>query len=163
MVNATVGRSSDVIQRYLTAAFPGTPAMAYPIADVRDVALAHVACLEGGPQVVGKRFPLGEEAIQLIDIATTLKGEFGKYGYRVPTTRLPTFLAWLLSFCDKGVAQVLPELGRRFSMDSSGAREILNIQPRDFKQAAIDQGYSLIKLGIVPNKGVPEEKLQLSL
>ena len=123
MVNATVGRSSDVILRYLTAAFPGTPAMGElhqgcteiarlptrplvaflpvpvlcvsdsPIAgrqrgsvdcrsdvlplhsvalvlDVRDVALAHVACLEGGPEVVGKRFPLGEEAIQLIDIAT---------------------------------------------------------------------------------------------
>ena len=60
----------------------------------------------------------------------------------------------LASYFDSQVKTILPIIGIAWTADNNLSKELLGMtyEERDLKQSIIDMGYSLIEMGIVPDK-----------
>jgi len=109
----------------------GAPPICTGIADVRDVAVAHVRAIEA-PDAAGKRFIISsEKQWSLLDIANALRedGEFANYP--LPTTeRAP--------------------VARKYKYDTTAAKEILFMNFTDEVDTLVDMARALVKLRLLP-------------
>jgi len=141
------------IAKIMNRDIPGIPNMTMPTVDVRDVALAHVRALhtEG---LHGKRIIINKESMTMVALADTLNEEFAKFGYRVQTRRIGYCPLKLVSFFDDQVKTVLPLIGVQLTADNNLSKQLLGLTyaERDLRQSVIDMGYSLIEMGLVPDK-----------
>jgi len=67
---------------------PMLPKIAFPIVDVRDVALAHVVAMENPDETAGKRIILCENSYMTKEYGNILREEFEKKGYKIPKKEL---------------------------------------------------------------------------
>ncbi|CAF0773353.1 unnamed protein product [Brachionus calyciflorus] len=103
--------------------------------DVRDVALAHLKAAFND-DVVGQRNMVvsGNNLFTIKNWVDILKEEFGPRGYRFPEVI---------------VNEEKNKSLKHTFYDNSRMRNVLNIQPTDFKTTIIDMAYSLIQYGLV--------------
>lgn len=120
----SVGTSLQVIQRILRAKDPAMPDIYFPTVDVRDVAAAHVLAL-AKPQTEGKRIVVAAETLSFVDIARAVK--VAAPGRRIVTRQAPGWLIRLIGLFDRGVASIVPQLGRRRDVSNARAHELLGI------------------------------------
>ena len=151
--------SGEVISVLLTGKYPLILNVNCDIVDVRDVAKAHVTCIEKYNKdakerdaVVGERFILLNETLSFEAIATILKEEFGtNYGYTsIPQTMMPDFIVKFGALFVSQLKLVKNMLNKTILYDNTKSKEILGIQYIPVKQSIIDTAHSLIEYGIVP-------------
>lgn len=141
------------IAKIMKRDIPGIPNMTVPTVDVRDVALAHVRALQT-EGLHGKRIIINKESLTMVQLADILDAEFAKFGYRVQTRRIGYCPLKLASFWDDQVKVILPMIGVELTADNNLSKQLLGLTyaDRDLKQSVIEMGYSLIDMGLVPEK-----------
>jgi len=151
VITKSTGTSVSVsfIKQMLAGETPGTVDLNVMVIDVRDVALAHIAALEN-PECNGKRHILvTENNVPFHRICQWINEEFSPQGYKIGTWKIPTFVAWIISFFDSNMGWIYPSLGKNIVLVNERMINVLKIKPRDIKQMVIDTAYSLIEFGVV--------------
>lgn len=142
--------SMEVIKRILERQMPLLPSLYFCCCDVRDVAKAHLQAMVL-QEAVGNRHIIAStvEAKSMQEIALILDKEFGSRGFNVPTKLAPNFMIKLFSLFDKTVRIITPSLGISYKFDNSRMKNVLKIEPFDFKSTVIDMAISLIEKGFI--------------
>ena len=125
--------SNELIRKLLLRAVPGVPQLYLPIVDVRDAAIAHVAALKA-PDAAGKRFILVGDECSYAELAQQLKAA----GYEVPTRVLPNWLVRIFGRFDKGVALIVPRLGKHRNLSNEQARTWLDWRTRPLRDTIVE-------------------------
>jgi dihydroflavonol-4-reductase len=133
--------SAEVFRMVLAGRYPGMPRLSFPVADARDVALAHVAAMENDAPS-GSRYLVLSDSLWMIDVARILREELGERARKVPNRQLPDFLVRLIP----GVRSVLPDLGWRPSYDTSRSRRMLGMEYRPAREVVAAAARSLVEL-----------------
>jgi dihydroflavonol-4-reductase len=141
--------SGEIVRKLMTREFPGCPDLGWAVADVRDVAAAHVAAMTS-PDAAGKRFLLASEHVPMREIAEVLARHFGPRGYKVPTGRVPSFVIKLVALWDETTALAVRELGKRHDVSTERARTLLGWEPRSVESMVVDMAESMIRCGALP-------------
>jgi nucleoside-diphosphate-sugar epimerase len=126
---------------------PGCPPIGYALADVRDVAAAHIAAMDA-PQAAGKRFIVATDHVWLRDIALALDAHLKDKGYKIPTRALPAFVLRLVGMYDKTAKLAVPEINLRMDLSRERATRILNWEPRSPETTVTDMADSFIEFNV---------------
>lgn len=131
--------SVEMVKRLLDKSTPAVAKLNVCIADVRDVALAHLRAMTV-PEAAGKRMLLKStlrmQGIKLLiclksghlictsntwmkDIALILQKEFKPQGYFIPTMVAPNFFVWLNSWIERTYRLVVPRLSRDYRFENT--------------------------------------------
>jgi dihydroflavonol-4-reductase len=151
LLDADVQTSSELVKRLLRRELPGCPQLGFAVVDVRDVAIMHRLAMEI-PDAAGMRFICAGDHYWVQDLARVLAEEFGPYGYRVPTRRLPYWLLWVVGRFDPAVRMTLGYIGRRELVSHERAHNLLGWSPRPLRETLVDMGHSLIEHAVVPKQ-----------
>lgn len=126
----------------------GVPEIYYGIADVRDVALAH---LKAGytPEASGRHIIASGEA-SLLDIATILRRHFGK-GYPFPRKKAPKLLFWLIApLFGFTRAYVSRNVGIAIKLDTSYGKNDLGMTYIPIEQTVKEHFQQILDDGLLP-------------
>ena len=117
------GPSGECMKMFMNNSFPGgyIPLLNFGIVDVREVALAHVRCIERDV-AQGKRFLLSGKALWFREIALILHEKYGHQGYTIPRTEAKRCLVKFASFFNREAAAALMFWGREFHGDNSRSK-----------------------------------------
>jgi dihydroflavonol-4-reductase len=143
-MSADVSASLELVTQPMQAKLPAYPQLTFGIVDVRDVALAHVRAMTE-PRAAGERFLLGGEIVTFAELGEILRQAYP--GRKLPKGELPNWLVRVLANLNPVLKQILPELGKRRAYSNQKARDILGIEPRSAKEAALASTETLMKLG----------------
>ena len=144
--------SGKVVRMLMMSEFPAIPKISFGTVDVREVAQAHVNALKID-EAQGKRFILSNECLWFTEIAEILNKEFGDKGYSVNTSEAKYCLMKFAAIFSTEASASLKYWGVKKLLDSTRSKEILKINYRPAEESFREMGYSLVKMGIVPNKG----------
>lgn len=140
--------SGDLVRLLMSRAVPAVPPLGFGCVDVRDVAAAHIAAMTN-PNAVGQRFLCCDDHVWMHEIADILAERFNPEGWRIPTRRLPTFIAKLAANFNSQLKRARPMLGRERRSDHTKLRDTLGIQLRSLKEMTLSMAESMIAFGVV--------------
>lgn len=136
--------SLQIIQTMLEGHMPAVPDVSFGVADVRDVADAHIRAMTN-PNAAGSRFIVtGDQMMSFYDMAVALKKGLGKEAANVSTKRLPTWVVKVGSHFNTRFKQLAPQVGKRKLISNEKARRVLGLKPRDGAETIVATGQSLI-------------------
>ena len=129
------GQSMTMIQQMLRGELPMVPRMAFPMADVRDVAELHVRAMTHD-DVVGRRLvAAGAEPRGFVRAAEVLNAA----GYEGPSTRVaPSLLLRFMGLFDREARGMSAMLDTHIHADNSVTRDLFDWTPRDFDRTVLD-------------------------
>ncbi|MBZ5737685.1 NAD-dependent epimerase/dehydratase family protein [Nocardioides mangrovi] len=131
LLSANVGSSAGLVIGMLGGRFAEAPRQSFGIADVRDVAEAHVRALEV-PEAAGRRFLLtSPPATSWLGLADTLRERFGELAAQAPTREVDGDPVPVNEF------------------DVSRARAVLGWDPRPSADTIADTVTSLQRVGLL--------------
>ena len=131
VLGASVGSSAGLVIGLLTGQFAEAPRQSFGVADVRDVAEAHVRALEV-PEAVGQRFLLtAPPAISWLGMADILRERLGERASKAPTHEVAGDPVPVNEF------------------DVSKARAVLGWDPRPAGDTIVDTVESLVRFGLL--------------
>lgn len=139
------GTSAILVQRLLNGSIPAAPRIPMTAVDVRDVAAAHVAAMTD-PAAGGKRFPMGERTVFLIEAANMLRQHYPEK--RIPRLQMPDWVVRLYGLFDRDVGDNLGELGYIKTLDSRGAIALLGRPLTPVPEALLATAQSLVAHGL---------------
>jgi nucleoside-diphosphate-sugar epimerase len=146
------GTSAETTVRLLRRRMPAVPNMIFPGVDVRDIAKMHMLAMTSAG-AIGKRFIGVSFDFAAREVAQILSQEFGPLGYRVTTAHLPNWLLRILALFDSSLQAIQVHIGLRPRFDVSPAESVLGMRRWiGVKESCIEQAYSLIANGEVPDK-----------
>lgn len=135
--------------RLMNGEFPMAMRVAFPMVDVRDVAMAHIKCLTTKEKIQGRRFVLVNETQYVLFMANALRNEFLEMGYnKLPTKTAPNFVVKFLRLFDRQLASL--ELDSISIYDNFPSRSVLGIEYTDMSKSVTDAGHSAVFHGLVP-------------
>lgn len=140
--------SGDILLSQLNGSLPRLARFGLPVADVRDVAAAHVAAMES-PKAAGERFIVADAFLTVFDMAKILKRAFPQYARRLPRGEIPDRLARLLRPFVPALKTIGDDLGRVWRVSHAKVERVLGIRPRPAEEAIIAMGEALIRFGLV--------------
>lgn len=138
--------SLEVVRALMNKDFPRAPKLAFPIADVRDVAAIHVAAMTA-PKAGGRRLIAAGNTLSFKEMSDVLRETYPKA--RLPNGELPDWLLRFLARFDDRLITVLADLGIRHEADNAYVCNITQVIPRPAKEAVIATAESLIKQGLI--------------
>jgi nucleoside-diphosphate-sugar epimerase len=141
------GTSAQMVIR-IFGGLPAAPRFNFAVVDVRDVAAAHVTALTA-PSAAGRRFPMGERTLSLLEFANILRRRFPAYASKMPRFELPDWAVRIYALFDADLRGNLGELGVVRRMDS---RDVVALLGRDLitaEAAVVATGESLIAFKLV--------------
>jgi len=144
------GASVDFVRAMLAGDVPGAVDITMMVIDVRDVARAHIIAMEN-PECNGRYILVGENNVHFRTVAGWIQDEFGPYGYKIGTMKIPKFIAWMISKFNSDMHFIYPGIGKRLTLVNDRMINELGIKPTPIRQSVIDTGHSLIEFGIVQN------------
>ena len=109
LLDETFGSSVGLIKRILADKDPMLPNFAFPVVDVRDVALMHLRALER-PETAGRRYVAADEPVSLPGIGQILKTAYPDR--QMPTGAAPMMVVRLLALFDPEIRSILPKIGK---------------------------------------------------
>ena len=139
------GTSAALIRAVMEGRMPVVPDVAFALADVRDVADAHLAAMTN-PSAVGRRFALSSGSLSLIEIGAVVGEACPGDARRLPRFTLPDRVVRLAAILSPQARAAVPELGRRKLLDTSPARDILGLSPRSPEDAVAAMARSIAGL-----------------
>ena len=143
------GTSAAMVVRLLDGSVPAIPRIPFVIVDVQDVASAHVRAMTD-PQAAGQRFPMGERAMLMPDIAGAVRAALPpERAGKVPRRVMPDWAVHIYSLFDRDVRGVLNELGVLKRLDSSASVALLGRPLIAAEQAIAATTLSLLEQRIV--------------
>jgi len=86
------------------------------------------------------------------DMINCLKGEFGKYGYKFPGMKVGKFLLTLAGIFDKMARSQVKRVGVELKYDITPSLDDLKLDYIPWEKTIIESAWSLIKLGVIPDK-----------
>lgn len=143
-----VGASVGLIAQLLTGRFRSLPHFGFTIADVRDVADAHIRAMYE-PQAGGKRFIVSGEFHWIRDVSEHLARDFPELAHRLPSRLTPDWMVRTMALGAPQARGIVHELGRDLSVDTTRARQVLDWAPRTESETIRDTAQSLIDWGVV--------------
>lgn len=150
--------SNQTIQDMMSRKHPALPRCFFPAVDVADVAELHTRALTAPKDsVVGKRFLAAGEDTSLVKMSTMLHEEFAQYGFHPPTREMPTWLLRLMSWFSSDAAFALTVVSPPISVPGKRSKDVLGMKYKELRQSLKEHALSLIALGIIPPKQVPEK------
>ncbi|MFY0735906.1 MULTISPECIES: NAD-dependent epimerase/dehydratase family protein [Aurantimonas] len=139
------GTSAALIRAVMEGRMPVVPDLAFALADVRDVADAHLAAMTA-PSVSGRRFALSSGTLSLIEIGKVVGEACPGKARRLPRWTLPDRVVRLAAILSPQARAAVPELGRRKSLDTTPARDILGLSARPPEDAVAAMAQSIPQL-----------------
>lgn len=133
----TAARSSlQLFVGMLTGAVPAVPRQRFGIADVRDVADAHIAAM-ATPEAAGRRYLVLADGptMTFLDVATVLRDRLGALAAMVPTQEVPG------------------EEPAPLIIHNDRAKAELGLRPRPADATIVETAESLRDLGMLPQEG----------
>ena len=145
LCRAHVRTSLAWIDRMVRGKMPLYPQISLALADVEDVAQAHLRALEL-PEARG-RYILVRDSRWLGEIAAVIRDRFPNL--KAPRRRAPALLTYLASLFDDKLPLYFWRqcLGRTVSYDSSRTQRELGIRFKPFEQSVIETVESILALG----------------
>jgi dihydroflavonol-4-reductase len=118
------GTSATLVIRLLDGSLPAVARLSLPSIDVRDVAALHVQAMTH-PDAGGRRFPMAESNLTLLDMAAALRPHVPRHARRLPRFAVPDWLVRVFARLDADMAGNIAELGPPRRVDASAARALL--------------------------------------
>jgi len=151
VLNKTKGASVQMILKLLTGKIPALPNFSMALADVQDVAEAHVNALFSN-NTNGKRYLVAGQTLWFEKIASILRGEFGQYGYQITNRKIATQYFKYVAWFDSGAKKTMPYLDKDMKFSNVTSIRELGLKYRPMDQSLIDMGYSFINHQMMSNK-----------
>ncbi len=129
-------------------AYPGAPAISFPISDVRDIAALHVLAMTH-PKAAGERFLAAQGTASLYGIGQIIADALPDLKSKVPKVELPNVVVRAMALFDTRLEAVLPELGTARICSNMKTRELLGFKFRSAEDAIRDAAVSLRKLNVI--------------
>ncbi len=148
IIDSHLPTSVEILRYLLTGKYPAVPRVGFPVVDVRDVAVAHIAAMETAA-AAGQRYIAAAGSLWIADIARLLRQAFPERARRIPRRELPDLIVRVVALFDPSLRAVLPDLGRLFRVSTDKARRELGLSWRDLGDTVRDTAQSLIDRGIV--------------
>jgi len=142
------GTSIEYVRQFLKGKFPGAPKFAVLISDVKDIAKAHVACIDNN-KVGGRRLIVGKEVKKLVELSQLMAEAMPEYAKKLPKKELPNFMVKLISYIDSSAKTMIPDLGILMQTDTSYAEELLGFKFKPAKDCITENTKSVVQLGLV--------------
>ena len=144
-ISGDIGESNKAVAMVAGGKMPVAVPLMFGYVDVRDVAAAHILAMQT-PSSNGERFALVEKDLWYKDVAKILRDNgFNK----APTFGVPVWLAKILANFNKELKLTLPYLGRKRSIKSTKAREVLGWNPRSAEESILDIAKQMKDLGML--------------
>ncbi|GMT04091.1 hypothetical protein PENTCL1PPCAC_26265 [Pristionchus entomophagus] len=127
------------------------PKVSLGLVDVRDVAEAHVRCLER-PETDGERILVtASPSAWYADIARWLNQEFGRYDYGISTWECPNWLLkiYAASGLDPQSKAVVRRRGSELRFDNTKSIRLLDMKYRSVDKAVVEMMHTMIEMGMV--------------
>jgi len=147
-VDADLSTSHELYRIMAKGTYPAVPSISFPIADVRDVAAAHVEAAFR-PGIVGNRYLVGEGQLSLYDLGQIVARELPDLRSKVPKFELPDFAVRAMAIFDKKLRTVLPELGEKKAFTNAKVTKELGLVLRSADEAATAAIRSLRDLRLI--------------
>lgn len=147
-LDADLSTSLEVQRLMGKGAYPGAPAIRFPIADVRDMAALHVLAMTH-PKAAGERFLCANGTSSLMGIGRLIAEVLPDLKSKVPKFELPDFAVRGLARFDRRLQAVLPELGTERVCSNAKARDVLGFEFRAAETAIRDGALSLRAIGVI--------------
>lgn len=139
--------------RVLTGLLDGKPRalpkLGFVVADVRDLAKAHVDAMLA-PEAAGQRFLIGGDFVWFSELARAMKETLGPRAAKVPTRPMPGPIVKILAPFIPALRSLAGELGRRNEVSHEKARRMLGFDPRPLRATLADTVASLDALAASP-------------
>ncbi|TVY84581.1 NADPH-dependent methylglyoxal reductase GRE2 [Lachnellula suecica] len=150
VLGADFSGSVEVIKKLMDGSLPGCPDLFFDIVDVRDVASLHVLAMTK-TEVAGQRYfaANSDQVTSMVQLGQIIRANRPKDAKKVPTIQIPNFLVHALSFFDKAVRVILPDLGQVRKASNKKACEAFGWQPRGTQESVLDTADSLVKHKII--------------
>jgi dihydroflavonol-4-reductase len=148
LLDRDIGASGEAIRMFLAGKYPGAPKLAFPVVDVRDVALMHRLALETTEPSGGRYMGLSEVA-SFIEVLRPIKETLGSAARKVPRFELPNALVRMVALFDPAVRGFVHELGLRPVIDNTRTRKALGMEFRPVTESAPAMAKSIFALGLV--------------
>ncbi len=146
--DADLSTSIEVIRLIGTGAYPMAPKIAFPVSDVRDVAVTHALAMTT-PEAAGQRFITANGFIRLIELGRLVAKALPDLAKKVPRAELPDFAVRLMSIFDTRLKAVLPDLGFPRPVTNAKAHRILGQTFHSPQEAVTSAAASLRALQII--------------
>lgn len=140
-----IGASLELIRIMFAGGFPRVPKVAYPIADVRDVAAIHAEAMTA-KAAGGRRLIAAGETLWFKEIAQILRAAYPQAS-KLPKGDMPNVILRLVGLFDDRVKAVLPDLGTFHVADAAYVSALTKIIPRPAKEAVLAAAESLNSAG----------------
>ena len=130
--NNISGQTMSMVDQMLRGKMPMVPNAAFPMVDVRDVAMLHVRAMTL-PEAKGLRIvAASEKPFGFSQVAQTLIDD----GYKGPSTRIaPNFLLRFMSLFDREAKGMVGFLGMELGADNSRTRALFEWTPTPLEQS----------------------------
>jgi len=147
-IDADLSTSHELYRLMARGVYPAAPRIRFPVADVRDVADAHVEAAFR-PQAAGRRYLVGEGELRLFALGQILARELPDLRSKVPKFELPDVVVRMLAIFDKRLRTILPELGTQKDYDNTRVRTDLGLSLRSADEAVTAAVRSLRDLRLI--------------
>lgn len=142
--------SVEMVKKIIDGSIPLIPNMGICITDVRDVGEAHIRALEAPAETVrGERFPTSQKFLWIREMADTIRARVPQHAGKVPTRRMPDWLAKFLALFMPEMRQIKGELGNVRDVSGRHTEEKLGFTYIPAEQTLEDTVKSLVEKGIV--------------
>ena len=147
-IDGDLSSSHAILKAMARGSYPAAPGAGYPIADVRDVAEAHVRALTA-PAAAGERLIVAEGYLTLMQISKILGRERPDLRWRLPWFVMHDGFVRLYSRLDRRLLAVLPDIGAVRRVSNAKATAALDMHFRSADEAAVSAIRSLDALGVL--------------
>jgi nucleoside-diphosphate-sugar epimerase len=143
-----ISGANHIVARMLNGGMPVLPHLFIPIVDVRDVANAHILAMTA-PAAAGQRFLLSNgPAVELKDIASTIRAGLGASAAKVPTRTIPNLVVRAAGLFSAEFRSHSHDLGYAKRTSNEKARHVLGWQPRRAQDAIVAAAQSMVSKGL---------------
>ena len=140
-----MGTSNLAIRKLLDGSMPFIPKFGIDLVDVQDVADMHIEAMLN-KDAAGQRFLLSAHTIWYSEVADILrKNNFKK----APKYVVPNIFIKIFALFDNEAKLALDRLGKKYTLHSNNAKNILNWKPRPIENTIIDTAKQLRQLKII--------------
>jgi dihydroflavonol-4-reductase len=141
--------SHELFRLMARGVYPAAPKIRFPVAHVRDVAMAHAEALER-PAAAGQRYLIADGGLLgLYDLGQAMAQELPDLAGKAPKFELPDMAVRALALADKRLRTILPELGKIKRYSNAHAASGLGLAFTDGQTAVRDSIRSLRALGLI--------------
>ncbi len=140
--------SHAVLRLMGIGAYPAAPKVGFPVSDVRDVAITHALAMTN-PKAAGERFLAANGFLRLFEVGQLLAETLPDLKRKVPKFEMHDFAVRWLSYVDRRLKAVLPDLGHPRHISNAKAHQLLEQSFRSPQEAVKSAASSLRALHVI--------------